>query len=58
MKIVAVGAGEDEVVWKGVAVELGSESRSTLTGRCKRRDSVKNLDCQIRVSRENLRGTA
>ena len=45
MKIEAVGAGDDADVWNGVAVEFGSERSSTLTGRCKRRDSVKNLAC-------------
>ena len=30
-------------VWNGVATELGKDSICTRTGRCSRRDSVKNL---------------
>ena len=29
--------------WNGVATELGKESICTRTGRCRSRDSVKNL---------------
>jgi hypothetical protein len=44
MKIVAGGGALPfALVWKGVAVDVGSESITTRTGRCRRRDSVKNL---------------
>lgn len=48
MKIEAVvGAGAVAEVWKGVAVELGSDRSVTFTGRCRRRCSVNHLAYRI-----------
>ena len=55
MKIDAVvGAGAVADVWKGVAVELGSDKSVTFTGRWRRRCSVNHF-AYINVS-ENVAG--